>query len=164
MFATIDAPATRVIMAEGLDQEGHLLRLDVSSALNVNTVRRIRALPRQTDLEQIAPQLVSQLVVPTIIQRQAAYEKLLLDSPELQSVSELDRAILLTPQPSLSPSIQSLSQPLYRLKTAYDPTLPKVVKTLKAVRLQWWRIRFDRDRHRLWAEPLSEVVEAGTWP
>ncbi|HHP7231762.1 MAG TPA: hypothetical protein ACFCUY_13005 [Xenococcaceae cyanobacterium] len=155
MFAAVDAPSMRVIMATGLDQEGQLLRLDVSSALDIFTLRRILTLPKTTDLVQIASQLVSQPVVPTTIQRQAAYEKLLTDNPNLEKTAEFLSSL------SIAPFL--LSQPLYRLKTSYDPIVPEAIKTLKAVRLQWWRIRFDRWQKRLWAEPLSQVIEAGAW-
>lgn len=157
MFAAVDAPAMRVMVAEGLDEEGQLLRLDAYSALDGNTLRRITSLPRQSDLEQIAPKFLFQSVVPTTIQRQAAYDKLAIDSPDLASPSKLDLET-----PLVSPGALSLGS-LYRLKTAYDPDLPDLVKTLSAVRLQWWRIRFDRPHQRLWAEPLSELVEAGSW-
>src|SRR5689334_22540220 len=70
MFGAIDAPDMRVIQAEALDREGNLIQLEVYSALEDRTILRTRTLPRQSDLEQIAPQFVSQPVVPTTIQRQ----------------------------------------------------------------------------------------------
>jgi len=161
MFGAIDAPDMRVIQAEALDQDGNLIQFDVYSALDDRTVRRIRTLPRQSDLEQMAPQFVTQSVVPTTIQRQAIYQKLQSENPDFPAAQDLMQPRDANPLPNL-PN-HPLAQPLYRLKTVYDPQVPGTVKTLKAIRLQWWRIRFDQARHRLWSEPLSPVVEAGTW-
>jgi len=165
MFGAIDAPAMRAIQAEGLDQDGKPIQLDVYSALDDRTIRRIRTLPRQSDLEQIAPQFIAQAVVPTTIERQAIYEKLQMENPDFLMGQDLpqdlpaDRAVSPLPAQSDHP----LAQPLYRLKTIYDPNVPEAIKTVKAIRLQWWRIRFDHVQHRLYTEPLSQIVEAGAW-
>lgn len=161
MFGAIDAPTMRVIQAKALDQDGHSIQLDVYSALDDRTIRRIRTLPRQSDLEQIAPQFVAQSVVPTTVERQAIYEKLQLENPDLLMNQDLPPERVTHPLPDLP--THPLAQPLYRLKTMYDPDVPAVVKTVKAIRLQWWRLRFDPVQHRLWTEPLSQVVEAGAW-
>lgn len=161
MFGAIDAPTMRVIQAEALDQDGHSIQLDVYSALDDRTLRRIRTLPRQSDLEQIAPQFIAQAVVPTTLERQAIYEKLQLESPDLPVNQNLSSDRVTNPLPDLPD--HPLAQPLYRLKTMYDPDIPGVVKTVKAIRLQWWRLRFDHVQHRLWAEPMSQIVEAGVW-
>ena len=161
MFGAIDAPDMRVIQAEGLDQDGNLIQLDVYSALDDRTILRTRPLPRQSDLEQMGPQFVAQSVVPTTIQRQAIYQKLQSDNPDFPAVQDLMQTRDVNPLPNL-PN-HPLSQPLYRLKTVYDPDVPGAVKTLKAIRLQWWRVRFDQVHHRLWSEPLSSIVEAGAW-
>lgn len=161
MFGVTDAPTMRVIQAEALDQEGHAIQLDVYSALDDRTIRRIRTLPRQSDLEQIAPQFVAQAVVPTTLERQAVYEKLQLENLDLPANQNLSPDHVANPLPDLP--THPLTQPLYRLKTMYDPDVPGVVKTVKAIRLQWWRLRFDHVQHRLWTEPLSQVVEAGAW-
>ncbi|GAB4376405.1 MAG: hypothetical protein Kow00121_23450 [Elainellaceae cyanobacterium] len=165
MFGAIDAPTMRIIQAKVLDQDGKPIQLDVYSGLDDRTIRRIRTLPRQSDLEQIAPQLVAQAVVPTTVERQAVYEKLLANSdPLLDQDLPLDRVTNPLPDLPTHPLSQPFfSQPLYRLKTIYDPDVPAAVKTVKAIRLQWWRLRFDPTQHRLWAEPLSQVVEAGAW-
>lgn len=158
MFGAIDAPAMRVIQAEALDQDGKLLQIDVYSALDDRTLRRIRTLPRQSDLEQMVSQFVAQSAVPTTLQRQAVYEKLQSENPEFPALQDLTQDKVSSPLPR-----HPLSQPLYRLKTIYDPNLPESVKTLKAIRLQWWRLRFDPIEHRLRAEPLSQAVAAGAW-
>jgi hypothetical protein len=166
MFGAIDAPDMRVIQAEGLDQDGNLLQFDVYGALDDRTIRRTRTLPRQSDLEQLAPQLIKQPIVSTTIQRQAVYQKFQEHNTDLA----VDRSTILNlpsdtgvnAWPTLSG--HPITQPLYRLKTVFDPEVPEAVKTLKAIRLQWWRIRFDQMNHRLWSEPLSSVVEAGVWP
>ncbi|WP_416669482.1 hypothetical protein [Egbenema bharatensis] len=161
MFGAIDSPDMRVIQAEGLDQEGNLIQLDVYSALDDRTIWRTRTLPRQSDLEQMAPQLVSQSIVPTTIERQAIYQKLQSENPDFPIVPNWLPNNVENPLPDRTE--HPLAQPLYRLKTIYDPEVPESVKTLKAVRIQWWRIRFDQAHHRLWSEPLSSVVEAGVW-
>jgi hypothetical protein len=165
MFGTTDAPDMRVIQAEGLDQQGNLIQFDLYSALDARTIRRTRTLPRQSDLEQMAPQLINQPIVPTTVQRQAVYQKFQESGTDLPT----DRQTMLNPSVArvhLPPTLSGhpITQPLYRLKTVFDPELPEAVKTLKAIRLQWWRIRFDPTNHRLWSEPLSSVVEAGVWP
>ncbi|ELR99475.1 hypothetical protein [Gloeocapsa sp. PCC 73106] len=55
------------------------------------------------------------------------------------------------------------NQFVYRLMTIYDSDVQDKIKTLKAVRLQWWRLRFEATQDRLWAEPLNAAVEAGIW-
>ncbi|MBR8827921.1 MAG: hypothetical protein DSM107014_08465 [Gomphosphaeria aponina SAG 52.96 = DSM 107014] len=158
MFAAIDAPSMRVIVAEGIDQKGQLLRLDIFDALDDSTVRRMLALARQKDLENIAPQLLSQPIVPTTIQQQATFEKLLGENSNTQIVEQLGKVELTPPG-----GIKSLPLPLYRLKTAYDPEIPAAMKTLKAVRLQWWKIKFNQGEKRIFAEPLSELIKVGDW-
>lgn len=155
MFATIDSSAMRIIQAEGIEQNGEVLTLDLVNAVDEQTWRRIRALPRTLALEQIAPQLLTYTFVPTTIRQQAAYKKLQADN---LFPKEFDYNILNAQYDSL------ISQPIYRIKSSYDPVVPEAIKTLKAVRLQWWRLRFDSKHSRLWAEPLSQVVEAGEWP
>lgn len=161
MFGATDAPDMRVIHAEGLDQDGNLIQVDVYSALDGRTIRRMHTLPRQSDLEQMAPQFVAQSVVPTTIQRQAIYQKLQSDNPDIPAVQDLIRNKGFIPLPNQIS--HPLAQPLYRLKTVYDPDVPGAMKDLKAIRLRWWRIRFDQAHHRLWSEPLSPVVKAGAW-
>jgi hypothetical protein len=149
MFATIDNPEMRVIAAEGLSSDGQWLRLDMFSALDETTWRRMHSLPKRADLKHLASQLLTKEVVPITIQQQAAYLKLQKENP----------AIELQVSQSLF-----LARPLYRLKLLRDPVLPdSSTKTLQAVRLQWWQLRFDASQNRLWAEPLSQVVEAGKW-
>jgi hypothetical protein len=165
MFGAIDAPGMRVIQAEGLDQDGEPIQIDIYSALDDRTIRRIRTLPQQRNLEQMAPQLVAQKIVPSSIQRQAVYEKLQRENPDLPIIPDLANPGLSSPLSNPLPNLPThpLAQPLYRLKTIYDPDVPEAVKTLKAIRLQWWRLRFDHTQRRLWAEPLGQVVEAGVW-
>ena len=150
MFAAVDSPSMRVVAAEGLDRDGQLIQLDALDSLDNSTYRRILSLPRQVHLEQIASELISEKFVPKNIQRRSTFEKLQRENPKLAlQVSE----ILLK------------NQPLYRLKTPEDPMLLNdSVKTLKAIRLQWWRLRFDKTKNRLWAEPLNQPVEVGNWP
>lgn len=161
MFGAIDAPDMRVIQAEGLDQDGNRIQFDVYSALDDRTIRRTRTLPRQSDLEQMAPQFVGQSVVPTTIQRQAIYHKFQSSDPDFPADQDSIPGMQIHPVPNLP--THPIAQPLYRLKTVYDPEVPGATKPLKAIRLQWWRIRFDQVRHRLWSEPLSSVIEAGAW-
>lgn len=167
MFGATDAPDMRVIQAEGLDQQGNLIQFDLYSALDARTIRRTRTLPRQSDLEQIAPQLVNQPIVPTTLQRQAIYQKF---QDQKFQASSTDPSMMLksssNPEVNVLPTLSGhpIAQPLYRLKTVFDPEVPEAVKTLKAIRLQWWRIRFNQANHQLWSEPLGSVVEAGVWP
>ncbi|MGV2830120.1 hypothetical protein [Myxosarcina sp. GI1(2024)] len=157
MFSAIDSPTMRVIWAEGLTLDGQILPLDLSSGLDVRTLRRISALPRQSDLEHIATQLLARPIVPTTIRRQAVYQKLKAENQYFKTSGNLDDEI------STARAASLISQPLYRLKSDYDPVVPKAVKSLKAVRLQWWRLKFDPTQYRLWAEPCSQVIETGVW-
>lgn len=178
MFGAIDAPDMRVIQAEALDQAGHLLQVDIYNALDDRTILRTRTLPRQRDLEQIAPQLIALPVVPTTIQRQGIYDKLQTYHSDIPATQDLIQGDGFSAAPGLPTDLSldlssdlpsdllphPLTQPIYRFKTMFDPDVPGTAKTLKAIRLQWWRIRFDQTHHRLWAEPLSPMVEAGVWP
>jgi len=148
MFAAIDSPSMRVIWAEALTQEGEVISLDLFRTLDVSTIRSLRSLPRQRDLEQIAPQLLAKPVVPITIRQQAAYSKLQTENTNLQLHNQF--SVLNSP-------------PLYKLQSVDDPVLPEAVKTIIAVRLQWWRLRFDHNQRRLWSEPLGDVIEAGLW-
>ena len=158
MFAAIDSSAMRVIQAEGLDQNGQILPLDLVNALDTQTLRRIRALPRPSDLEQIAPQLLAQSFVPITIRQQAVYEKLKSENLHFTIPNNIDAYV------SDDRTFSLISQRLYRIQSSSDPIVPEAIKTLKAVRLQWWRLRFDPPHLRLWAEPLGPVIEAGEWP
>lgn len=149
MFAAIDSPSMRVIWVEALTQEGEVVIVDLFRTLDSSTIRRLRALPRQGDLEQIAPELLNKPIVPTTIRKQAAYNQLNSENTNLELFN--------------NPSSILNSRSLYKLKSVYDPVLPETVKNIKGVRLQWWRLRFDHTQRRLWAEPLSEMIEAGSW-
>lgn len=148
MFAAIDSPTMRVIWAEALTKEGEVISLDLFRTLDVASIRSLRSLPRQKDLEQIAPQLLAKSIVPTTIRQQAAYSKLQTENTNLQLHNQF--------------SVLN-SQPLYKLKSVDDPVLPETIKTIVAVRLQWWRLRFEAPERRLRAEPLGDVIEAGLW-
>ncbi|KST65266.1 hypothetical protein [Mastigocoleus testarum] len=149
MFAAVDSPSMRVLAAEGLAEGGQLIRLDALDSLDNSTIRRILSLPRQIHLEQIASELISEKFVPQNVQRQTTLERLRRENPKF--------AIQVS-------GILLKNQPIYRLKTPEDPILLNdSVKTLKAIRLQWWSLRFDRNHNRLLAEPLGEPVEAGNW-
>ncbi|MBP0001466.1 MAG: hypothetical protein J7641_21165 [Cyanobacteria bacterium SID2] len=145
MFSTIDAPSMRVLLAEGVDTENQLVRLDVFGDLDKPTRRRLQALPKVDDLEEIAQQLLAQEFVPIEIRREVIYKKLQAENPSIEF-----------------PQIEtrSNSQPLYRIKSPRDPIdLERPIKTLKRARLQWLRLRFDVDRTRMWIEPMTDAIE-----
>lgn len=147
MFATVDALDTRVLAAAGLDQSGERLTLDILDAVDDFTFDRMRSMPRTIDLQRLAPRLVGQAVVPVTIRQQAVYQQLRQENPAIDL-----------------PLDPALNQRLYRLRTVTDPVLPPgTTKTLKGVRLQWWRLRFDSAQPRLWTEALGPVVKAGEW-
>jgi hypothetical protein len=149
MFAAIDSPSMRVIAVEALTEEGEVINLDLFRTLSPSITRRLRSLPRKSDLAEIAPQLLGKLVVPITIRQQAAYQKLQLENVNLELIKQLDS------------NFKGRSR--YKLKQIDDPVLPETIKQIKAVRLQWWRLRFDQHQLRLWTESLTEVVEAGNW-
>jgi hypothetical protein len=163
MFATVDALDTRVLAAVGLDQSGERLSLDILDAVDGTTFDRMRAMPRTIDLQRLAPRLIGQAVVPVTVRQQAVYQQLRQENPAIDL-----------------PLDPALNQQLYRLRTATDPVLPPgTTKTLKAIRLQWWRLRFGSAHQprfdsahqprfgsaqpRLWTEALGSIVEAGEW-
>ncbi|MGK7911440.1 MAG: hypothetical protein AB4050_08145 [Synechococcus sp.] len=157
MFAAVDAPSMRIIFAEGLGLDGERLRIDAYSVLPTATIRRIRSFPRESDLAQIGEELLSDAIVPTTIKRQHVIQQLLEDNPNLREIEELPFENILNHQ------VNTLSDSLYRVRSNYDPDNDALKRSLKAVRLQWWRIRFDRKEKRLAAEPLTPVVEIGEW-
>ena len=158
MFAAIDSPSMRVLAAAGRTQDNQYLRLDVLDALDDSTRQRIRALPQESDLEQLAEQLLSQEFVPIGFRRQAAYQRLQAQNPKVH-------VSLLTPGNGRSADVtQAAEPPVYRLRQPADPvSLESSIKTLKAIRLQWWRLRFDPSQVSLNTEPLSQPVEKGEW-
>ena len=157
MFAAVDAPSMRVIVAEGLDEAGELLRIDAYSLLPKSTERQIRSFPRRSDLQQLGEALLSNSLVPTTIKYDYSLQQLLADNPDLQ---KLDRPPF---QKILFSSSSTTSGPLYRVRTGDDPEVSSLAKSLKAARIQWWRIHFNNNDKRLTAEPLTASVEVGDW-
>lgn len=135
MFAVADSPSMRVLAAEGLDTKGEQVQFEVLPEFSSAIERRMRSLPKQRDLEQIAPQLIGRELVP----RRSRINE--------QDFGTADVAL---------PSV------FYRLRHADDPP-PRETRTLQAVRLQWWTLKFDASQTRLYAEPLNPPVEAGSW-
>ena len=58
MFAVIDSPSMRVISVEALTEEGEIINLDLFRTLDSSTIRRLRSLPKQQDLEQYRPSII----------------------------------------------------------------------------------------------------------
>ena len=158
MFAAIDSPSMRVLAAEGLSQDNQHLNLDVLDALDDSTRQRIRSLPQTADLEQIAEQLLAQEFVPIGFRRQAAYQRLQAQNPRVRVIPRTSMSL----RPARGDHDGEI--PVYRLRRPADPvSMERSSKTLKAVRLQWWRLRFNPSQVSLKAEPLSPPVEGGTW-
>lgn len=148
MFSSVDSPSMRVLSAVALDQSNHPLILDLADALDGRLYQGMRALPRPDTLQWLAPPLLGEEVVPTTVRRQAVLEQLQSENPDLEWPI----------------GISANPQVFYRLRSLRDPAAsPDTIKTLKAVRLQWWRLRFDAIQNRVWAEPLGKAVEAGDW-
>ncbi len=152
MFAAVDSPSMRVLSAEGISQDNQHLWLDVLDDLDNATRQRIRSLPKSGDLEQIAAQLVDHEVVPMGARNRSAYQTFVSQNPTAQEL----------PIPGLSSDQQDA--PVYRLKHSNDlANVEDSTKILKAVRLQWWRVRFDDTQANLRVEALSDPVELGDW-
>lgn len=146
MFSSIDSPSMRTVAAEGVDAQGEVIRFDLLSELDPVLERRMRVFPRRSDLAQIAPQLIGQMVVPTARRQQFILRSLHDKNPDIVDTRDAD----------------VLTTPLYRL---YDgEPAPREPRLLQAVRLQWWRLRFDPSQNRIYSEPISAAVEAGSWP
>ena len=157
MFAAIDSPSMRVLAAEGLSTEGELLYVDVLRSLDPSTRQRIRSLPRESDLPRLAEQLLGQEVVPVGFQQQVAHARLSQQNPQAASIPQIP--------PSSFSWAGTDAIPVYRLKRSSDPVLgDRPPQTLKAVRLQWWRLRFNPETVQLVPESLSSPIERGTWP
>ena len=158
MFAAIDSPSMRVLAAEGLSQDNQRLNLDVLDALDDSTRQRIRTLPQESDLEQLAEQLLTQEFVPIGFRRRAAYQRLQTQNPEVRVIPHE------AANQGTAISDHEGEMPVYRLRRPADPiSLESSTKTLKAVRLQWWRLRFNASQVSLKAAPLSQPVERGAW-
>ena len=156
MFAAIDSPSMRVLATEALTQDNQRIRLEVLYDLDHSTRQRIRSVPKETELEQLAGQLLTQTFVPMGFRRQTAYRSLQSQNPDVSR--------LLQPSSGSTPSSER-RLPLYRLKRSTDPVpAERTVKMLKAVRLQWWQLQFDAQKISLSAKPLSLPIEAGEWP
>ncbi len=158
MFAAIDSPSMRVLAAEGLSQDNQRLDLEVLDALDDSTRQRIRTLPQESDLEQLAEQLLTHEFVPIGFRRQAAYQRLQTQNPEVHVFPRTSGG----QRPAIAD--QAGETPVYRLRRPADPiSLEGSTTTLKAVRLQWWRLRFNPSQISLKAEPLSQPIERGVW-
>jgi hypothetical protein len=147
MFAAVDSPSMRIVAAEGLDAQGNVIRFDLLAELDPVIERRMRVFPKRSDLELLAPQLVGQTVVPTARRQQFILQSLHAETPDAVSLREAN----------------GLATPLYRLYDEGEPA-PREPRSLQAVRLQWWRLRFDPSQNRIYSEPISAAVEAGSWP
>jgi hypothetical protein len=145
MFAAVDSPSMRTVAAEGLDAQGEVIRFDVLEALDPVIERRMRVFPKRSDLELLAPQLIGRTVVPTARRQQFTLQVLDDENPETVVTREAD----------------VLTTPLYRLFD--DELAPNGLRSLEAVRLQWWQLRFDPSQNRIYSEPISPAVVVGTW-
>ncbi len=156
MFAAIDSPSMRVLIVEGLSQDNRLLKLDILRDLDYVTRNNIISLPRKVNLNQLGNKLLSQEFVPVGFRSNTTRNLL----KALESDSSVADSI---PSPQ-GKSTTNDELPLYRLRQSADPVSQQnSIATLKAVRLQWWRIRFNHSEVSIRAEPLDQVVEVGEW-
>lgn len=146
MFAVVDSPSQRVITAEGITATD--LRVTLNLEIEPDDYRRMQALPKIADLNAIGQQLLDQAIVPVGIQTQTAIQSLQRENPNL----------------IVSPFLPSGSYPpVYRLRNSQDPATV-LSQELKGIRLQWWRVGFNSEKHRLEGKPLTPIVVVGVFP
>lgn len=150
MFAVIDAPATRVLCAEGFDAQGRRYRLDPWSSLSRGEARELQSFPSAEALSRLGQDLAGSEFVIASNRVFAALERLKAENPEIQVQLQ---------------NLGEHDQMLYRVRRADDPVVPgRMGVRFVRVELQMWRLRFDHRSHRLWSEPVLGPVVVGSHP
>lgn len=143
MFAAIDAPATRVLCAEGFDAQGRRYSLDPWSSLSRGEARELQSFPSIEALSRLGKDLAEREFVVASNRVFAALERLKAENPTIQV--ELQ-------------SLGDRSQLVYRPRRADDPAVPGMGVRFIRVKLQMCRLRFDHASHRVWCEPILGPV------
>jgi hypothetical protein len=146
MFAVIDAPATRVLSAEGFDAQGRRYRVDPWSALSKGDTRELQSFPSGEALSQLGAKLADSEFVVASNRVVAALERLKAENPTFQVEMQ---------------GLADGGQLLYRVRRADDPEVAgRTAVRFARVELQMWRLRFDHPNRRLWCEPVLGPVVA----
>jgi hypothetical protein len=168
MFSTVDGPGMRTLQAEGIDEEGNILRLDVLGSLNGDLPEKLQAFPNLHDLGPMGAGLLEQEWVAVDAEEQY------LKAAERGEKSPEPAAGNLPGLPGLAPAVlpptvekvaEGEEPPMYRTRGPADlPGIPS--RYLRSVRLRWWKMRWDEGKTRLFLEPLGREVRVGApgWP
>ena len=144
MFATVDAPPMRFVTAEGLDQDGNLVRIDAEDIMSESDLLRWTSWPDEVLLRRLADRIFSLRYLQSGSQRRQAIENLRGENPQIQL-----------------PENEDLSNWMRPVR-AGDPE--NKATFLKAIRVEGWRMVYDKKANKLVTEPLGSPIEWGDWP
>jgi hypothetical protein len=148
MFSVIDAPSMRVIRVTGRDADGNEFRIMPGSAPHSRALDRLRNLPSSKTLRVLGEELLQSELVPVAATFESTLAQLQRDNPHVEL--EWDTTL----------NAHGLA---FRPRHADDPRTFAQITRVVAVRLQLWRLRHDRERNRLFLEPLGNSVQLGDW-
>ena len=160
MFSSVDGPGMRVLQAEGIDEEGQVVRLDVLGSLGGKLSDNLMARPNLSELGPMAGGLLTQEWVALDAEDQYL-NQVIREKDAKGNQSSVKPPGL--PDSTSPPALKSDSDdepPMYRVRTPNDlPGIP--TKRLRGIRLQWWRLRWDNQKAQLYSEPLGREVRSG---
>jgi len=152
MFATSDSPGTRFVYARGtlLDGSGALIELifqgvGEKSPLTKSMGRRLQTVPTQAQLDALADRLMGTEFIRTGATTQAAYDRFTRENPDLSVQVDLptfDDLVIIRPAEQSDAAFGDVE----RLR-------------LRGVRLEVWRLEFQRDRDGYRTTPLGLSAE-----
>jgi hypothetical protein len=148
MFASIDSPGMRVIEARAETPDGRVLDLDALASLDPSTAERLRSIPADADLQQVADAFVGKEVVRFSLKSERALKRLKTENPGLDL--------------QLDPNLPLVDGALYRIRRAEDPQALEGGNgdIIAKIQLRWWRLAFDREGNKVRAKPLGNGVSA----
>ena len=149
MFSVVDSPGMRFLNVQALDQNGNPILIETDSLMTSQRKKFLQSIPSNRELKHLADALMEEEYLPT-------------GSPALSAIQSFSRQ---NPEIAIPSSLSGQEDwPVYRVKKATDPEIPgEHALRLKALRVGFWRIRFDARTHRVFSEPLLTSIERGTW-
>lgn len=147
MFSSLDYGSNRRFHAQGVDESGALVEVNLFSERDQRRHARLRVWPSRHALEPFADELLASEFVPDVP------EEIKLRAG-LANGWMLER--FLRDRPPERP-------PIFRRRRPEEPGSGRIIR-LKALRLSLWKKRFDAADSRLLWQPVGPTIVKGRWP